>query len=130
MESGIRTQKSLESGIQELGIRNPALGIPNPPCDWIPLHRAKTAKALARHMIFSGLNNWEFYIMLWTDLFSNQILKITSLGIHFIYAIFILFAAYLALMVHCRHFAWCTIRHLTVKCQTKKEGKSRRIWIS
>jgi len=34
MESGIRTQKSLESGIQELGIRNPSY-------DWIPLHGAK-----------------------------------------------------------------------------------------
>jgi len=40
MESGIRTQKSLESGIQRLGIRNPALGIRNPPYDWIPLHGA------------------------------------------------------------------------------------------
>jgi len=40
MESGIRIQKSLESGIQRLGIRNPALGIQNPPYDWIPLHGA------------------------------------------------------------------------------------------
>jgi len=30
----------LESGIQRLGIRNPALGIRNPPNDWIPLHGA------------------------------------------------------------------------------------------
>jgi len=30
----------LESGIQRLGIWNPALGIRNPPYDWIPLHGA------------------------------------------------------------------------------------------
>jgi len=67
----------------------------------------KTAKAL-----YIRFEYWEFYVMLWTDLFLNQLLKVMSLDIYFIYGIFILFAPYLVLMVHCRQIAWCKIRHL------------------
>jgi len=38
--------RNLESGIQRLGIRNPALGIRNPPYDWIPLHGAKNKEGI------------------------------------------------------------------------------------